>query len=104
MSELYRFYLSNETYGTELMNNFINAKTKFISGKNNYIVANKTGWSGNSQHDVSIVFADNPYIVVALSNLGMNDNYMYYFNKVNDLSYKLHTEYWNYKMNECNLN
>ena len=104
MSELYRFYLSNETYGTELMNNFINAKTKFISGKNNYIVANKTGWSGNSQHDVSIVFADNPYIVVALSNLGMNDNYMYYFNKVNDLSYKLHTEYWKYKMNECKLN
>ena len=104
MSELYRFYLSNETYGTELMNNFINAKTKFISGKNNYIVANKTGWSGNSQHDVAIVFADNPYIVVALSNLGMNDNYMYYFNRVNDLSYKLHTEYWKYKMNECQLN
>lgn len=104
MSELYRFYLENNTYGEELMNNFINAKTKFINGKNNYIVANKSGWGSTSQHDASIIFADNPYIVVALSNLGLTDNYMYYFNKVNDLSYKLHTEYWNYKMNECNLN
>ena len=104
MSELYRFYLENDTYGEELMNNFINAKTKFIKGKNNYIVANKSGWGSTSQHDAAIIFADNPYIVIALSNLGLTDGYMYYFNKVNDLAYNLHTEYWNYKRQECNLN
>lgn len=102
MDELYRFYLENEEYGEELMNNFIGATTKFITGKNNYKVANKSGWSGSAMHDVSIVFADNPYIVIALSNLGQTDSYWEYFNKVNDLAYRLHTEYWKYKMNICN--
>lgn len=102
MQELYRFYVNNSEYGEPLMKNFMNAYPKFISGKNNYVVANKSGWSGTAIHDVSIVFADNPYIVVALSNLGETDYYMSYFNKVNDLAYKLHTEYWKYKMSECN--
>ena len=102
MKELYTFYVNNDDYGNELMNNFVNAKTKFITGKNNYKVANKTGWSGTSQHDAAIVFADNPYIVIALSNLGYDNNYMNHFNKVNDLASKLHNEYWKYKMNMCN--
>lgn len=102
MQELYRFYVNNSKYGEPLMKNFMNANPKFIAGKNNYIVANKSGWSGTAIHDVSIVFADNPYIVVALSNLGETDYYMSYFNKANDLAYRLHTEYWKYKMDECN--
>jgi beta-lactamase class A len=102
MSELYRFYMENEEYGTEVMNNFLNADPKFIKGKNNYKVANKSGWSGTAIHDISIVFADNPYVVVALSNLGATDYYMSYFNKANDFAYRLHTEYWKYKMNLCN--
>ena len=101
MNELYKFYLNNDDLGKEIMDNFLNAKTKFILGKNNYKVANKSGWSGYSQHDVSIILADNPYIVVALSNLGMDNSYMNYFNKVNDLAYNLHHEYWKYKMEEC---
>ena len=101
MEELYKFYLDNNEYGEELMNNFLNAKTKFITGKNNYKVANKSGWSGYSQHDASIVFSDNPYIVIALSNMGMNDNYMSHFNKVNDFAYSLHDAYWKYKIDKC---
>ena len=101
MSELYNFYIEDKEYGEELMNNFINAKTKFITGKNDYIVGNKSGWSGASQHDVSIVFAENPYMVVAFSNMGNNKNYMEHFNKVNDLAYKLHQEYWKYKLEAC---
>ena len=102
MQELYKFYVNNNEYGEALMKNFMNAYPKFISGKNKYIVANKSGWSGTAIHDVSIVFADNPYIVVGLSNLGTTDYYMSYFNKVNDLAYRLHTEYWKYKMSQCN--
>lgn len=101
MSELYRFYSEDEIYGKEVMNNFMNATPKFIKGKNGYKVANKSGWGASSIHDISIVFADNPYIVVALSNLGQTDYYMSYFNKVNDLTYRLHTEYWKYKMEMC---
>lgn len=102
MQELYRFYVEDNAYGEELMKNFINAHPKFIAGKDKYVVANKSGWSGTAIHDVSIVFADNPYIVVGLSNLGTTDYYMSYFNRVNDLAYRLHTEYWKYKMSECN--
>lgn len=101
MEELYRFYIENEKYGQELMKNFLNANPKFIKGKNGYKVANKSGWSGTAIHDVSIIFADNPYIVVALSNLGYTDYYMSYFNKANDFAYRLHTEYWKYKMDVC---
>ena len=103
MNELYRFYTENDQYGKELMNNFLNASPKFIKGKNNYKVANKSGWGANSIHDVSIIFADNPYILVALSNLGQKSTATYtnYFKKVNDLTYKLHTEYWKYKMDTC---
>jgi len=100
MSELYRFYNENDEYGNQLMNNFMNAVPKFIKGKNGYKVANKSGWTGSAIHDVSIIFADNPYIVVALSNTG-EGNYTSYFNKANDLAYNLHTEYWKYKMSLC---
>ena len=102
MEELYKFYLEDETYGEELMNNFLESYPKFIKGKNDYKVASKSGWAGTAIHDVSIVFADNPYIVVALSNLGESDYYTSYFNKANDLAYRLHTEYWKYKISMCN--
>ena len=101
MSELYNFYINDNKYGADIMNDFIGATTKFITGKNKYVVANKSGWSGSSQHDVSIVFAENPYIVVALSNYGYDNNYMSYFNKANDLAYELHYEYWKYKTSKC---
>lgn len=102
MSELYRFYLSNDEYGKEIMENFKNASPKFIEGKNDYLVANKSGWGNTSIHDVSIIFAENPYIVVALSTLGKTNIYNAYFDKVNDLAYELHTEYWKYKTESCN--
>ena len=101
MTELYNFYSTNKEYGEELMKNFLNAYPKFIKGKNGYEVANKSGWSGSVVHDIAIIFADNPYIVVALSNLGEGGASTSYFNKANDLAYKLHTEYWKYKMEQC---
>ena len=101
MKELYTFYINNEEYGTELMDNFLNAKTKFITSPNSYKIANKSGWSGFAQHDVAIVFADNPYILVALSNLGYDNSYMSYFNKASSFANSIHQEYWKYKMNKC---
>ena len=101
MSELYNFYIDNKEYGEEAMNNFLIANPKFIKGKNNYQVANKSGWSGTAIHDVSIVFANNPYIVVALSNLGETDYYPNYFYRANNYAYRLHTAYWKYKMDKC---
>ena len=102
MEELYNFYLTNEEYGGAIMENFKNASPKFIKGKNDYQVANKSGWGNTSIHDVSILFAENPYIVVALSLLGKTEIYEAYFTNANDLAYELHTEYWKYKTESCN--
>lgn len=55
----------------------------------------------SSLHDISIVFANNSYIVVALSNRG-DKEYSSYFNTVNELTNKLHEEYWKYKIEQCN--
>ena len=102
MEELYRFFKEDKVYGKELMDNFIDSKGKFIRNKDGDIVASKGGWSGSAIHDVGIVFDENPYIVVGLSNLGNTSEYSSYFNKVNDFAYRLHNEYWKYKMNICN--
>ena len=50
---------------------------------------------------LGIVAEYNPYIVVALSNTGESD-YTNYFYNANELAYRLHEEYWKYKMNTCN--
>lgn len=101
MSELYSFYANNNEYGNEVMNNFLNSYPKFIKGKSEYKIASKSGWAGSSLHDIAIVFANNPYIIVALSNRG-DKEYQTYFNTVSDLTIKLHEEYWKYKMDKCN--
>ncbi|MCR4581422.1 MAG: class A beta-lactamase-related serine hydrolase [Bacilli bacterium] len=100
MNELYRFYSSGEQYSEDVMDDFLNAQTKFITAPNDYKIANKPGWSGPVKHDAGIVFAENPYIIVILSNLGMNYEGPY-FKDVSNLVYKLHTEYWKYKMKSC---
>ena len=48
-------------------------------------------------HDISIVFDENPYIVIALSNLGCLSAGSY-FEDVSNLTYKLHKAYWDYKV------
>ena len=100
MMELYRFYTENKEYGEAAMNNFLKAHPKFISNPAGYKIANKAGWAGSSAHDVGIVFADNPYIIVALSNLG-GQPYKPYFKKASELAYELHTAYWKYKVELC---
>jgi len=99
MEELYRFYIENNEYGNLAMNDFIKSSYKFITSE--YTIANKSGWNGSIIHDVAIIFADNPYILVALSNTGAS-NYNEYFSKVSNLTDKLHTQYWKYKIDLCN--
>lgn len=101
MEELYNFYVNNDEYGKEVMNNFLKSYPKFITNDEASDIASKSGWSGSSLHDAAIIFVDNPYIVIALSNMGATDNYQEYFDKVSELSYKLHTEYWKYKIDSC---
>ena len=83
------------------MKNFLNSSTKFLKGNGSVPVANKFGWSGTAVHDVAIIFTNNPYIVVALSNLGESE-YTSYFDNANGFAYELHNAYWKYKIDSCN--
>ena len=100
MKELYNFYLKDNEYSNELMEYFLNTTFRPLNGKG-YKTANKGGWGDGVIHDASIIFADNPYILVALSSLGDDNNYQEYFSTVSNMAYNLHHEYWKYKMELC---
>lgn len=101
MNELYKFYKENSIYGEKLMNHFKNTSWKLITNKNGeYNTANKGGWSGETIHDIAIVFEKNPYILAIMSNTG-ESNYTYLFKKTSKLVGQLHEEYWKYKNEEC---
>lgn len=100
MNELYNYYLTDTENSNELMNYYLNTTFKPLNG-GKYKIANKSGWANDVIHDAGIVFADNPYIIVALSTLGDSDNYQSYFSTVSSFASKLHHEYWKYKMDMC---
>ena len=100
MNELYKYYQSNGTYSDLAMSEFLNAKKKILSAPNEYKIANKAGWWHEYKHDAAIVFAENPYIVVAFSTLGSQYKGPF-FNDISNLTYQLHTEYWKYKVDSC---
>lgn len=99
MEELYNYYLTNTSGSNELIDYFKSA-WKVISAPDNIVIANKTGWSNNSLHDAAIVFDDNPYILVVLSNRGYSE-YSSYFNQISNLVYSFHHAYWKEKINKC---
>lgn len=102
MLELYRFYMENEEYGSKLFDYFKNAEWKLITNKEGEaITANKGGWNEKSIHDVAIVFDENPYLLIIMSNLGKG-NYTYLFNNTSQLAGQLHEEYWKFKESKCN--
>ncbi|MBQ8681400.1 MAG: serine hydrolase [Bacilli bacterium] len=102
MKELYKFSKENEEYGSKLMEYFKNTEWKLITNKNGeFNTANKGGWSDNAIHDVAIVFDNNPYTLVIMSNLGETE-YNYLFQQTSNLIGNLHYEYWKYKTETCN--
>ena len=101
MKELYRFSKNDNTYGTKLMEYFKGADWKLITDKDGkYNTASKGGWAGTAIHDATIVFDENPYILVVMSNTG-EANYPYLFNNTSKLVGALHEEYWKYKVETC---
>ncbi len=102
MEELYNYYLTNTDNSKELIKYF-ESSWKVISSPNNSIIANKSGWASNSLHDAALIFDENPYILVILSNRG-NAEYTNYFNKISNLIYKFHHSYWEEKISKCTMN
>lgn len=99
MEELYNYYLTNTENSKELLNYF-KKSWKVISAPNNITIASKSGWADNSLHDVALIFDDNPYTLVILSNRGYTE-YQDFFNKISNLTYEFHQQYWKEKINIC---
>jgi len=101
MEELYKYYQnSNNKYQTELLSYF-DKSWKIISTPNKNIrIASKSGWSGSSLHDVTLIFDENPYTLSILTNRGYVE-YQNFFDKASTLIYNFHKEYWNTKYNIC---
>lgn len=101
MKELYRFSKENDVYGTKLMEYFKGADWKLVTDKDgNLKTASKGGWAGTAIHDAAIVFDENPYILIVMSNTG-ESNYSYLFKNASKLVGNLHEEYWKYKVGVC---
>jgi hypothetical protein len=83
---------------------FKDSQWKMISNKNReFNTANKIGYSNKIYHDAAIVFESNPYILVVMSNTGEDESeYTYLFEKASKLVGTLHSNYWEYKIQECN--
>lgn len=100
MEELYNYYITKNKYSDELLNYFIKAYNIITVPEDNILIANKSSWSDNALHDVALIFDDNPYILVILTNHGYTE-YESFFKEVSNLIYTFHTEYCNQKKIKC---
>lgn len=69
MRAMYDYISSGGTYSRVFLNNLLNNHFPFI--KSSYPVAGKTGWFpqfGGAWHEIAIVYAPSPFILVVLSN------------------------------------
>jgi len=87
MSRIYHYFQTNTPNAIEFRENMTNNQVPFIVS-NSYEVASKTGWlpSHEIRHDVAIVEAPSPYILVILSqNTKINQDHFYYFELLSSL-------------------
>ena len=64
--EVYRYIQSAGTYSQSFRTDLMNTNMQVIQSA--YPIANKYGWYSTFFHDLAIVFADSPYILVILSD------------------------------------
>lgn len=103
MEELYNYYIEENKYSDELLSYF-DKSWKILSTPNNDIrIASKSGWSGISLHDIALIFDKNPYTLAVLTQRGYVE-YQSFFDEVSTLIYNFHQEYWNQKLNICQIN
>ena len=70
---IYDYIESDSVYGETLKTDLMNTRNIMIVS--DYPVARKYGWWGVAFHDMAIVYADSPYILVIFSDTGENINF-----------------------------
>lgn len=89
MYNIYHYFLTETANAVEFRENMVNNQTPFIVS-DHYEVASKTGWIfvWELVHDVAIVEAPSPYILVILtenSRLGGTGDHLHYFEQFSAL-------------------
>ncbi|MCL2563211.1 MAG: S-layer homology domain-containing protein [Oscillospiraceae bacterium] len=62
---IYRYIESDAPHAAEFRRHLLNNQIPFIVS--DYPIASKTGWLSTARHDMAIVYADSPYILIVLS-------------------------------------
>ena len=63
---IYDYIESDARHAAEFRRHLLNNRIPFIVSS--YPIASKTGWTSTVQHDMAIIYADSPYILVILSS------------------------------------
>jgi len=87
---VFQYVSSDGEYAPIFLHDLMNTNAQLIRAS--YPIANKYGWATNSFHDMAIVYADSPYILVILSN--MSDGAFGTFASISRLFENFHQQYF----------
>lgn len=99
MKELYNLFESDYEGAKELKQFFIDADVNDLYLEDNsFEVGHKYGHYSSSYHNLGIVYADNPYIIIVLTNEGENHTLV---NNISKKIYDLHLKYYSNREQIC---
>jgi len=89
---IFEYISSDSEFASTFKYDLMNTRTQFIRA--NYPLANKHGWATDSFHDVAIVYANSPYILVILSNMSADGGARGTFGNISDRVQDFHRAYF----------
>jgi len=99
MVELNKYLNNNKELGTELKSYFNNDYDNFLDLDNVNII-HKYGYYGSYFHDIGIAEDNDPYIIIVLTNYGL-DNFKTIVNNISKKINELHEYYHTEKRDNC---
>jgi len=100
LKDVYEFTNSSAVYAETMLNSMINSAHTVMIANGVYPdkTAHKYGWDTGAYHDMGIVYNENPYVIVFLSNLDRGGTVINeYVQSIVKLIAKLHENF--YKIN-----
>ena len=88
---IYQYLISDGAYAQTFKTDLLNTLTIIRA---DYPIASKYGWATNAFHDMGIVFADSPYILVILSDMYQNNGAFAPFSRISRKVEEFHRRYF----------
>lgn len=103
MKAIYEFVLNNSELGSELLEYFVNSNQNDVAlSEYDIKAATKYGEYSNYYHNISIVYDENPYILIVLTTEKSGD----FEDKIHDISlqvYNLHNSFYQNRKDICQI-